>query len=335
MEHETCNVCCMLQRVLCPSIWVNIGTTKLNLLTWFDFEIALPETCCNWQQDFSDAFPALRYSHWLTSFFWVFSQANEVGSNAQQSLRKYPLTSKTTCSKLVWYIHTQFPTEISDNNEPSVNRLYVATVGSCHASLCPMERDLHRPLAASPMALTSLIPSMRLTQRTRSKPRGNSIRQSQANHRWPDARKMTIHTSRLAKRQHGHLPDYIGVKTISMSPAKTFIFSFMLCLTAGPREWLRNPDTIRNLEYHHADISLSNASSNSSNITTARFIFFKHFTITPQFFYLKELQRKLSPTEPFFDISLNRKTPTGKTVPHLIDKCGENDVGALTEILST
>ena len=40
------------------------------------------------------------------------------------------------------------------------------------------------------------------------------------------------------------LPDYIGLKTFSM-------------------------------EYHYADLSLSNVSSNSSNITTAGFIFFK------------------------------------------------------------
>jgi hypothetical protein len=72
------------------------------------------------------------------------------------------------------------------------------------------------------------------------------------------------------------------------------------------------------LEYHHADLSLSNASSNSGNITTAGFIFFKHPTITHQFSYHKELHRKLSPAAPFFDISLNRITPTGKTVPHLI-----------------
>ena len=49
---------------------------------------------------------------------------------------------------------TQFPTEKSEHNEPSVNRRYVATVRSCHAPSCPMERDFHRPLAAIPMALT-------------------------------------------------------------------------------------------------------------------------------------------------------------------------------------
>ena len=77
----------------------------------------------------------------------------------------------------------QLPTEKSENNEPSVNRFYVSTVRSCHAPPCPMERDLHCPLAAIPMALTSPTPSMRLTQRTGSKPRGNSITHSQANHR--------------------------------------------------------------------------------------------------------------------------------------------------------
>ena len=33
-----------------------------------------------------------------------------------------------------------------------------------------------------------------------------------------------------------HLLDYIGQQKPPTSPAKTFIFSFRLCLTAGPRE---------------------------------------------------------------------------------------------------
>jgi hypothetical protein len=104
-----------------------------------------------------------------------------------------------------------------------------------------------------------------------------------------------------------HLLDYIGLKTSSMSPAKTYIFSFRLCLTAGPREWLRNPNTKRNLEYHDAELSLSNVSSHSGNTTTAAFIFFIHRTITHCFFYLKELCKRLSPAAPFFNISLNTK----------------------------
>ena len=47
---------------------------------------------------------------------------------------------------------TQFLTIISANTEPSVNRFHVATVRSCHVPPCPLERDLHRPLAAIPMA---------------------------------------------------------------------------------------------------------------------------------------------------------------------------------------
>ncbi|KAI2511594.1 hypothetical protein MHU86_2848 [Fragilaria crotonensis] len=131
-----------------------------------------------------------------------------------------------------------------------------------------------------------------------------------------------------------NLPEYLGLQTIPISSSKMFIFSFRLCLTAGPREWLKNPETRRNLDHHHVDLSLSNASSDSGAITTAGFIFYKHPTLTHRLFYLKELRRKLPPATPFFDLSLIRKTPTGKAVPHLVVKCGENHVGALTEILS-
>jgi hypothetical protein len=132
-----------------------------------------------------------------------------------------------------------------------------------------------------------------------------------------------------------NLLEYLGHRSLPIRSSKTFVFSFRLCLTAGPRMWLKNPDTKRTLEYHNVELSISNASRDSGNITTAGYIFFKHPTLTHRLFYLKELRRKLPPATPFFDISILRKTPTGRTVPHLIVKCGENHVGALTEIPST
>ncbi|KAI2499330.1 hypothetical protein MHU86_15174 [Fragilaria crotonensis] len=131
-----------------------------------------------------------------------------------------------------------------------------------------------------------------------------------------------------------NLSDYLGKRTLPIGAARTFVFSFRLCLPTGPSKWLkiRIPNV---LDHHHVELSISNASSDSGEITTAGYIFFKHPTFTQRFFYLKELRRKLPPATPFFDIFLFRKTPTGRTVPHLIVKCGENHVGALTEILST
>ncbi len=58
-------------------------------------------------------------------------------------------------------------------------------------------------------------------------------------------------------------------------------------------------------------------------------------TFTQRFFYLKELWQKNPPATPFFNISLLRKTPIGRTVPHLIVKCGKNHVDTLTEKVST
>ena len=34
-----------------------------------------------------------------------------------------------------------------------------------------------------------------------------------------------------------HISGCIGLQTPCTSPAKTFVFSFRLCLTAGPQEW--------------------------------------------------------------------------------------------------
>lgn len=97
-----------------------------------------------------------------------------------------------------------------------------------------------------------------------------------------------------------NLPEYLGLRTLPIRASRMVIFSFRLCLTAGPREWLKNPDTKRNLKYHHAELSLSNASSDRGNITTAGFIFYKHPTITQRSFFLKELRRKLPPGHPLF-----------------------------------
>jgi hypothetical protein len=40
-----------------------------------------------------------------------------------------------------------------------------------------------------------------------------------------------------------HLPDDIGLQMLPTSPTKTSIFSFWLCLTTGPRIWLKDPNT--------------------------------------------------------------------------------------------
>ena len=90
-----------------------------------------------------------------------------------------------------------------------------------------------------------------------------------------------------------HLFDIIGQQILPTSPTKSFIFSFRLCLTTGPWEWLTNPNTKRNLEHHHSELSLSNASSSSGNITTAGFIFFKHHTMTHRFFSQRTLQNTI------------------------------------------
>ena len=59
---------------------------------------------------------------------------------------------------------------LTEKNEPSVNRLHVATVRSCHAPPCPLEWNLLSCLSALPMAMTSPTPGMHLTPRTGSKP---------------------------------------------------------------------------------------------------------------------------------------------------------------------
>ena len=52
-------------------------------------------------------------------------------------------------------------------------------------------------------------------------------------------------------------------------------------------QMVKKPNSKWKLEYHHVELSPSNALSDSGNITTAGLFFFKHPIITHQFFYLK------------------------------------------------
>ena len=87
---------------------------------------------------------------------------------------------QVSCPCSFHWLLLQFLTEKLGNNKLSINRVYVGTVRSCHAPPCPLERDLHCPLAAIPMALISLTPSIHLTPTTGSKPQCNSPKHSQA-----------------------------------------------------------------------------------------------------------------------------------------------------------
>jgi hypothetical protein len=114
-----------------------------------------------------------------------------------------------------------------------------------------------------------------------------------------------------------------------------YVFSFRLCLSTSPGRWINNPVTKRNFEMHKVEVNLSNSSSDSGDlISTVGYVFFKHPKYTQRVNYLSHLRRHLPENTPFFDIGYHRKTPTGQDIPHLTIRCGENHVGALTEILS-
>ena len=133
-----------------------------------------------------------------------------------------------------------------------------------------------------------------------------------------------------------NLREYIAPKITPMPSMKMFVFSFRVCIGNGPGRWMNNPITKKAMSTHHVEVNISNSSSDSGDtITTAGYIFFKHPTFTHRFYYLKQLRQKLQASTPFFDIGIHRRTPTGQEIPHLVVKCGENHVSALTEILST
>lgn len=135
--------------------------------------------------------------------------------------------------------------------------------------------------------------------------------------------------------ENNSFQQYRSPKIAKLASTHQFIFGVRVCLgTNAPGPWITNTNTQAVMRAHNLTINISNAKSDSGEITSAGTIFFKHPHLTQRNFYLMSLRRSLPPSTPFFDIISIRTTPQGKNIPHLIVRCGANHVDTLTEILS-
>ena len=133
-----------------------------------------------------------------------------------------------------------------------------------------------------------------------------------------------------------NLLQYIAPRVTKLSSVKMFIFSFRISLATGHGRWINNQDTKNIMAHNNVEANVSNSSSDSGDtIPTVGYIFFKHPKFAHRLYYLIHLRKQLPDETPFFDIGFHRKTPTGKDIPHLSIRCGENHAATLTEILST
>jgi hypothetical protein len=139
----------------------------------------------------------------------------------------------------------------------------------------------------------------------------------------------------LAEITHDRIRQFLSPNISHLKTNKTFIFGLRLCAPDNHLNvWITRESTREILRNNKMEITLSNSKSTSGNVVTAGYILMKHPTYTQRYFYLLSLRKALPNNTPFFDLAIHRRTPHGATIPHLVVKCGENHITALSEILS-
>ena len=160
------------------------------------------------------------------------------------------------------------------------------------------------------------------------------------------------HTSRTALVKWGeqHTPDnnepldtitpdkvrqYLSPNISVLKTNRTFVFGLRLCASDNHLSaWITRENTRELLRSHYMEITISNSKSSSGNVVTAGYVLMKHPIYTQRYFFLLALRKALPPHTPFFDLAIHRRTPHGHTTAHIVVKCGENHITALSEILS-
>lgn len=115
-----------------------------------------------------------------------------------------------------------------------------------------------------------------------------------------------------------------------------FVFGVRVSMCDGgaPGSWINNQSTQASLFQNHAEVSISNATSDSGDDIIAGYVILKDPNDTHRQYYCSHLHEML-PTLPYFDIGVHRRsTPQGVEIPHLVIRCGEKVSAQLSANLS-
>ena len=111
------------------------------------------------------------------------------------------------------------------------------------------------------------------------------------------------------------------------------IFGVRFGFTSSPIKWQMSEATKTRLKEHKVDITISNSSSTSGNLTTLGYILLKAPNTTSTHRYTQYLRSKLPDAIPYFDVVRFKKTPFDIVVPHLAVQCGERHVPTVSQAL--
>lgn len=153
-------------------------------------------------------------------------------------------------------------------------------------------------------------------------------------HTWDPT--ITQQTLPILSLTPGNLLDFISPRIAEIDSKETFVFGIRVSMCSGgsPGPWINNQATQAALFKHRMEVSISNATSDSGDITIAGYILLKDPSITHRVHFISSI-RKALPNLPFFDLGVHRRSPHGSEVPHLVVRCGEKLVDQLTTNLST
>ncbi|KAI2494803.1 hypothetical protein MHU86_19698 [Fragilaria crotonensis] len=143
-----------------------------------------------------------------------------------------------------------------------------------------------------------------------------------------------VHPKRVHELTVSDLDEYLEPQITKVHTKQLIVFAVRFAFNENPISW-------RNSTHVQSAMKLNNLKIHESNVTpkagipvVAGYILLKHSTMTLRHKYTQFLRSRMVDTLPYFDIRLHRKTPTDKSIAHLVAYCGEKQVAELCQGLS-
>ena len=152
-------------------------------------------------------------------------------------------------------------------------------------------------------------------------------------HTWDT--KATQHILPILLLNPENIYDFISPEIATIEEHSMFVFGVhvSMCDGGAPGQWINNQSTQAALFKNHAEVSISNATSDSGDVIIAGYVILKDPIDTHRQYYCSHLH-EMFPTLPYFDIGVHRRTPQGVENPHLVIRCGEKVAAQLSANLT-
>ncbi|KAI2493590.1 hypothetical protein MHU86_20948 [Fragilaria crotonensis] len=129
------------------------------------------------------------------------------------------------------------------------------------------------------------------------------------------------------KRAHeltvSDLKDYLEPQITTAQSLHLVVFAVRFAFAENPISWRNSTHVQSAMKLNNLQIHESNVNTTAGIPVVAGYILLKHPTMTLRHKYTQFLRSRIVDTLPYFDIRLHRKTPTDKSIAHLVVYCGK------------